>query len=319
MPAYDGVAVAHVNRTSHIASGLRRDRATWRKCEAGAAFARRRAMDMRQRLPRLASLLVVSAALASASTGCSMRTDAEIAAAEGRTMQPIATRSAGPLRLVGEAFADVPLDPEQRRAVAALLEDVGARHAAVGGAMREAAAELAAQIDAGKLDRAALRPEIDGIADAMSKSQPLDRAAIERLHAMLDIEQRQMLADALEERIEIAGEGLKPWNKWEMWKRELVLTDEQRDAIAHDVIARIGWTWGWEWGHEPPAHDLLDQFPDDDFVLDEVAPPVDLHAVVATRSARALDIVEAALPHLTPSQRKTAARLIARRGDTDLP
>lgn len=267
----------------------------------------------------LVSVILLSLALAGGLVGCMARPDPETAAAEGRSLAPIAVRAPGPLRMVGDAFTDVPLEPAQRRALTTMMDETSARHAAIGRAMHDAAELLAGQIEAGKIDRTAMRPRIDAITDAMARTQRPDREAIERVHAMLDIEQRQYLADAVEERVETASDVERLRDKWWLWKRELALTEAQQEAIAHDVIARVGWTWGWTWGHETPGHDMLQDFPEDDFSLDETAPPLDVHALVATRAGRVLDIVEAALPHLTKAQRATAARLIRARGDTDVP
>jgi hypothetical protein len=164
-----------------------------------------------------------------------------------------------------------------------------------------------------------MRPAIDSIADALAASQPADRAAIERLHGLLDIEQRQLFADLLEERASEARENGGLQAKWAVWKEELALTDEQRDAIVHDVIGRIGWGHHWGWGRDQPEHDFLEEFIEDDFVIDEVLRPIDFHAVAATRAEKVLDVVEAALPHLTPAQRKIAAKHLRETGDGDLP
>jgi hypothetical protein len=155
---------------------------------------------------RLVGLVATLTLVVPAASGCAPPIDPQTAAAEGRSFAPIAVRAPGPASLVVDAFAEVPLDPAQRRAVATLAAETARRHAAVGQAMKEAASALASQIEVGKVDRGIMQTHVEAIAAAWVRSQPRDRDAIQDLHELLDIEQRQLLADAIEDR---AGRSLR--------------------------------------------------------------------------------------------------------------
>ena len=151
----------------------------------------------------------------------------------GATRAPVAPSAHGQIKVLGEALGDVPLTQPQRSEIDRLAQDAEARHAAVAAARRDLETALADQIEAGRLDRAALAPKIDAIVVSAQATQPPDRAAFERLHAILDSDQRTAFANAFEARVhERMGEGGGPIKHMKEWAEELKLTDDQRSQIG---------------------------------------------------------------------------------------
>ena len=66
-------------------------------------------------------------------------------------------------------FGDVPLTPEQRGDIEKLAVDADARHEGARAAKKELLLAMAAQVQAGTIDRAALQPKIDALVAAAGK------------------------------------------------------------------------------------------------------------------------------------------------------
>jgi hypothetical protein len=61
--------------------------------------------------------------------------------------------------------------------------------------------QLAAQVDAGKVDRQALGASIDGEANAAKTARQVETDGVAKLHALLTAQQRNQLVDAIEARL----------------------------------------------------------------------------------------------------------------------
>ena len=85
--------------------------------------------------------------------------------------------------MIAEALSSVPLADDQRAEIEKIASDADARHLAAAGARGEIVTALAAQIEAGKIDRPALQAKIDAVADAANDAHPADQAAIQRSNA----------------------------------------------------------------------------------------------------------------------------------------
>jgi len=263
-------------------------------------------------------LVPLSVALVAPTLGCGGTAASAPAAADSSAARaPVAQNAHGPVKLIGEALADVPLTAAQRAEVETLAADAEARHASVEAARRDLMLAVAAQVEAGAIDRAALRPKVDAVAAAVAAAQPADRAAFERLHALLGPDQRTAFVDALEARVHehMAGR----WREHPMkgWAAELKLTDDQRarlkgllEAGRGGGAAFAGGPWHEEMGH---GAKVLRAFRQDRFVMDEVAPAVDAARRASEMSDRFLGFAEQALPILTAEQRSIAARTIRER------
>jgi Spy/CpxP family protein refolding chaperone len=286
---------------------------------------------------RIGSILSVALSLfvAGPAVGCggSVASEPAVSASSASTKAPIAQASHGPVKVVADALGDVALTASQRADIEQLAADAEARHAGARAAGKDMMLALAAQVEAGSIDRGALQPKIDALAAAVSAAQPADRAAFERLHQILGPEQRAAFADALEARVRDrlhqggdAGQsmgGLHGRHPLKQWADDLGLTEPQRVQIKVALEQSSGDAGRARYGHEPPpwmdggrrGEKLLDAFKQDRFVMDEVAPARDIGRQASGASERFLSVAQAALPVLTPQQRSLAAQKLRARAD----
>lgn len=275
----------------------------------------------------LALALVLGAAAPLVACGGSVSSEQAASAGAASTRAPIATTAHGPVRLIGEALGDVPLSAPQRAQLEQLAAEAEARHADERAARVDLLNTLAAQVQSGTIDRAALQPKVGALTAAIQNMQPADRTALEQLHAVLGPDQRVAFVDALRVRIhERIGEvrGTHPLKRW---ADDLQLTGDQRAqlrAAFRDHFEGAGREHhdgghGWD---EPMRRGakVLAAFERDHFALDEVAPAIDVQALVTQKSDHFLTMAEIALPILTPTQRGIAAQKLrdrAQGGMTD--
>jgi Spy/CpxP family protein refolding chaperone len=259
----------------------------------------------------LSIVLFVTALAAGATTACSGSTSGEApsnSAAAAATKAPVAQNAHGPVKLLGEALGEVALRPEQRAEIEKLAADAEARHAPVAAARREVIELLATQIESGRIDRAAMQPKIDASIAAWDAACNGDRAALERLHVILDADQREQLVDAVEARLREHFQA-QPWRaRIQEWEADLKLTDAQKGTIRDALVAQRtshGGSQFREGMHKGKR--ALESFKSDRFVLDEVAPRADLRARSRTTIDHVTAVAETVLPLLTPAQRTIAA------------
>ena len=206
------------------------------------------------------------------------------------------------------------------------------------GARKELMLAFADQVEKGSVDKAALQPKIDKVRADFEKARGEDRAALVKLHGILDAEQRGAFVDALEKQMkakhgEHHGRGMGGFGKLKQLADDLKLTDEQRSQIretmreAHKegkeawkghARAEHGPSHG-EWKGHHGGKRPLEAFREDTLDLDKVAPPRDAEAMARFGADRMHAVAEKILPILTPEQRKIAAdklRGMAERGET---
>jgi len=217
------------------------------------------------------------------------------------------------LGMLREALDKVTLRPDQKTEVDQLVAAAKARHEPIRAAHTVLREKLAEQIVAGKIDRAALKPQIDALLDAVDKSRPDDRAALVRLHDLLDKGQRDQLVSAVESSFrgrmqEHKGQGPR------QWAADLNLSDQQRDQIRaamRDQFHREGDGDGarehWRARHEQGRR-LLQSFREDKFTLDGTAIPG--RDRMEHGIDRMIDLANVAVPILRPEQRAIAAQKI---------
>jgi len=248
--------------------------------------------------------------------GCSgtVSTEAAVATPEGATTRAAVAQSThGPLKLAGDALGDVPLTAPQRVAIEKLATDAEARHADTRAARKELVLAVAAQIQAGQIDRAALQPKIDALVAGLQKAQPADRAAFEQLHSILTADQRTAFVDALEARIGERVGHMRDNHPLKQWAEDLGLTEDQRsqikDAMKAQWKASVQGHDGAPWA-EAREHGakVMSAFKQERFVMDEVSPAKDVAAKAQKMSEHMLGVAQAALPVLTPQQRAIAAQ-----------
>ncbi len=266
------------------------------------------------RLTRL-TLVSLSLALAPLSLACggSSAESPSAATSNQATKAPVAVQAHGPVKLIGEALGEVPLRTDQRTEIEKLAADAEARHQGGRDIHATLALAVADQIERGGIDRAALQPQIDAAVASFEKSRGADRAALERLHAILDASQRSALVDAVEDKVHSRMEHHALKAKMEEWATDLKLTDAQKDQIR-DILRDKFFEHRGEW-KEGRQHgkQVLEAFRGERFVLDEIAPPVDARAKANTMADRVVGIAQAVLPVLTPEQRSLAAAKIRTR------
>jgi Spy/CpxP family protein refolding chaperone len=234
-----------------------------------------------------------------------------------QTSTPSAEKTAalpGKLGLLTQALAKVNLRAEQKAEIDKLVSEAAVRHQAVSKARNALKNAVATQLESGSFNRAGLSSEVAALESAVTQTAPADRAALVRLHGILDSAQRNQLVDAFQElrRSSKAERGFGKRGghgmfKAREWARDLSLTDEQVGTIRsamrdkfqadHAGKARDGWRRG---GHKK----LIEAFRSDNFTLDENAFSGARHAKGASRM---LDMLEVAVPTLTPDQKKRAA------------
>jgi Spy/CpxP family protein refolding chaperone len=267
-------------------------------------------------LSRVVPSLALTFALPALGCGGSVASEPAVAAESATERAPVAQSAHGLVRLAGEALGDVPLTAAQRTQIEQLATEAEARHAAAHAARTDLNLALAAQIQTGQIDRAALQPKLDALAAALAKAQPGDRAGFERLHALLSADQRTTFIDALEARVAAQRENAYAKHPLKQWAEDLNVTDEQREQIktalhgrfhAHAQASTEASPWE---GATQRGAKVFSAFKQDRFVMDEVVPPRDVAQGVAKIAEHAIGLAEAVLPSLTPEQRALAAQKI---------
>jgi Spy/CpxP family protein refolding chaperone len=175
---------------------------------------------------------------------------------------------------IREIFAALDLRPEQEKAVREIVSEAEDRHAAVREARRDLMTKLADPIEEGKIDECALEKAIEELAAAKTRAKKGDLGAMEKLHAILDPEQRSKLVDEVKQRLEKMERAHDPDALIEKMDRKLDLTYEQESALRHYFSAlRTLEEADPEHKEKRDFWKVLEAFRGDDFSIDEVAPP----------------------------------------------
>jgi Spy/CpxP family protein refolding chaperone len=227
----------------------------------------------------------------------------------------------GGAKLFEEALEEVQLRPEQKAAIDDLKADAKNRHASAKMIKGQLALQIADQIEQGKIDRCTLGPTIRALASAKAQARPGDRAAFERLHAILDPGQRATFVDALKNEVESVMKEHEPAPLADNIAKSLNLSSEQRANIEKilDGLRAIRQAQPWYAAHREMWTKILDAFKTDHFVLDEIAPMKNPEAHTAAKVEQMLWAGEAILPVLTPEQCKAIADKIRARVNEERP
>lgn len=298
------------------------------------------------KLVRSIALVLSVAGIAAGAVACGGTVEhSPQTSAAAATKAPVATNAHGMVKLVGEALGEVPLRPEQRAEIEKLASEAEARHAPTAGVRKELILAFADQVEKGAIDKTALQPQVDKATADLEKLRADDRAALARLHGILDAEQRNAFVDALEKQMKAKrGEhrdhagAIGGFGKLKQLADDLKLTEAQRDQIrealkeAHKE-AKGGGAWKQHArGEHGPSHGAwkgrhhggkraFEAFRENKLDLDKVAPPHDTKAMAQLGVGRMSVVAEKILPILTPEQRKLAAdkiRSMAAGGDAAL-
>lgn len=272
-----------------------------------------------------------------AAIGCSGTVEQPQTASSAASKAPIAQSAQGVVKMFGEALGDVALRPAQRAELEKLALAADQRHATMADGKKELMLALADQIERGSIDKAALQPKMDRMVADLEKASPDDIAALARMHAILEPDQRNAFVDALEARFK-EGKGKHRGEQGEhagggqadggphgptggvrglkQLSDDLALTDDQKAKIADAMRAAREADTGAH--HGMRGHHLgegmregkraLEAFRGEKFDPSVAAPPPDrLRARASEGSTRMLGFAEAVLPILTPEQRRIAA------------
>lgn len=246
--------------------------------------------------------VVLALACASAALACGGSVEAgPQSSASAVTKAPVAESAHGVVKELGAALGEVSLRPDQRAAIEKLAGEAEARHAPLAAQWKELVLAAADQVEAGKVDEAALQPKLDALKAAGEKVRAEDRAAFVRLHDLLDAEQRNAFVDAVEKRMHDRGsEHHQGFAKMKEWNDELKLTDAQRtqlrEAFHHAKKPMLHERHAGKGKHHP-----LEAFRADTYQPEATPPPSE------ERFAHVKDAAEKIVPILTPEQRKIAA------------
>jgi Spy/CpxP family protein refolding chaperone len=292
------------------------------------------------RAARLGLVLVSSLVLSSLGTiGCgSAGTEPQTQTQTGTTatdsnatIAPVAIGSHGMVKFVGDALSQVALRTEQRAAIEKLATDAETRHQSALPLRVNLANAIGAQVEAGKIDQTALQPQIDALSANWEAQRPLDHAAFQKMHDLLDATQRQAFVDAVHANMQArknqsggahhGGHG----EKMQEWATALNLTDAQKDQIkssmqaefvAHkgEMMQHMQEGKGGPGGEHGGRGHILDNFVADNFSVDQAMPQSDVKERVSEMTTHGIRFVELVMPTLTADQRKLAADKIRAKG-----
>lgn len=219
-------------------------------------------------------------------------------------------RGHGKRQIMMRALEDVDLRPEQKKEIGKLESDAEERRAPVKAAKREFVLALADQVEKGKIDRCEMAPKVKALSAKMADAKPGDREAFERLHQILDPEQRGEFVDALKKHWEEHKKAHESGAMVDKLAETLDLSSAQKDRVKH-IVAGLK-----EIRDADPARaerrerwsKILEAFKGDQFEMDEVAPMRDAAGKSAKKIDGALWAAEAVLPALTKEQRTLGAQ-----------
>jgi Spy/CpxP family protein refolding chaperone len=201
--------------------------------------------------------------------------------------------------LLGAALKLDSLTPEQRTQI----EQLVSQRRAAGVPVRQADAQvltvLAQQVEAAKVDKAALAPSLAAEKSAAMAERQVDAAVLAKLHAILTPAQRGQLVDGIEAKMAQGGRVREPGAAKERFGAKLGLSDQQKAEIKANLQAERG-----PMGQRPEMRGkgkaALESFRGDSFEAVALAR-------VEKRGGREARLTEAMIPVLTPNQRATVA------------
>jgi Spy/CpxP family protein refolding chaperone len=231
------------------------------------------------------------------------------------TERPAKSEAGGFVQLVDRALQGIDLRPEQTEALQKLGAKVDEKMEPVTEARNHLVLALADEIEAGKVDKETLKPEIEDVVKASETASPSLRKALEKLHDILDSKQREEFVEHFKGELKEFKEKHPVREQLEHLAQTLALTDDQKAKI-HEILER-------DEGAGKAVHEnmerVLDAFPSDSFSLDAVMPEGQVRERVEKMEGRIIEDAREITDILTPEQRKVAAdkirsRAAARRG-----
>jgi Spy/CpxP family protein refolding chaperone len=274
-----------------------------------------KAGDTMNRTRRIISIASIAGAVMAISAGIAFAQTS--GAGAGASVEPFehARHDRGLLR---RALQLGSLTPDQRASIEQLSHEQRATRAPVRLADAQLLSTLALQVEQGTIDRQALQPAVQAKENAALSVRTSERGALQKLHDLLTPAQRSELVDAVESLMDgrpgrDGGAGPRRLDRIATW---LGLTPDQRQQIASNLAAerqaqaQAGTSEGA--AHRQKLRTWLEAFRGDSFQVGAMGAP-DAQAVMDRIADRAEDLLQAAVPVLTPTQRaQLASRLRAR-------
>lgn len=295
-------------------------------------------------LKSLSIALVLGASLGVVGCGTAVGEPEEPAAAEQAVQEKAGAEKQGmkgPLGRFARVLSEMELRADQQKTVDALMADLEQKAEPIRKAKADGAKELAKQVRAGKVDRAALEAQRDAIAKAAEAMVPAIQDAANKLHATLDADQREALIEKVREHRghhgggkhhgpgEARGPGehrVGPGGRMAQMKEmaeRLGITEAQRDQIRDAMKASFEQHKGekgdmhakFEEGREKMKA-FAEAFVSDSFNAKEFDFKGPLSGMMHHGGGRMLHFVETAMPILNAEQRvKLADEIEARAAD----
>ncbi len=136
------------------------------------------------------------------------------------------------VQIIDESLSRVILRPDQSAALQEIGNDVDAKVGAVDQARGDALVVLSDQVEAGKVDPAALRAETQAIVDAAAAASPELRSGFEKIHDVLDSDQRREFVSGFRAAMNKRASLVDPKTQIEQWSERLKLTGEQKQTLG---------------------------------------------------------------------------------------
>jgi Spy/CpxP family protein refolding chaperone len=210
------------------------------------------------------------------------------------------------VQLVDGALAGIDLRPDQKDALQKLGADVDVKVGAVDQAKRDALLALAKQIGSGTVDKDALQPQMQAVEQAAAAASPDVRSAFQKMHDILDADQRTQFVSNFKDELKKAQNALDPKTQLDKLSQNLSLTDDQKQKVAGILES--------DQGADDEMHrrieTVLDAFPSDTFSIDQVLPAGSVQDRTHKVLDRIADNASQITDILTPEQRTTAADAI---------
>jgi Spy/CpxP family protein refolding chaperone len=173
-------------------------------------------------------------------------------------------------------------------------------------AKRDLLADLAKGIESGRIDESMLKPDEEKVEKAADAASPDVRSSFQKMHDLLDADQRKQFVSNFREALQKRESKLDPNAQVGEWAKTLSLTDDQKQKIA-GILAE-----------DKSANDemrarldkVLDAFSSDSFAIDQVLPEGSEKDRADKMMHRIVDQARKVTDILTPEQRATAAKTI---------
>jgi Spy/CpxP family protein refolding chaperone len=224
----------------------------------------------------------------------------------GPSAQGQETDQGGIVELVEEALSGIDLSPQQKDELQKLGADVHEHVGDVDKAKRDLLLDLAKGIESGQIDESTLKPDEDKVDRAAEAASPDLRGAFQKLHDVLDADQRKQFVSGFRDAIGKREPKLDTKAQVDELAKNLSLTDDQKEKISgilEEDKAANDETRG-------RLDKVLDAFASDSFSIDEVLPEGSVKERADKMMHHIVDQTRKVVDVLTPEQRAKAAKAI---------